>query len=304
MARKRPTPTLHRFHPAAMNPVVVARPDNQSAPGATPVNPNAPRFTAPEAKSAKPNRATQIRRDDDNVKDISLTLYDVDFNVKRYIEEHIDPYILEQGKKVKVPVVYSSPEKWTSMQKLAALRDGRGKQNLPIIAYKRNSMTINNDLARNKVLQGEGNVINHYSPKYSNQNQYDRFSMLQGGRKKRYEYYSIAVPDFVVISYELLIWTDFIEQLNGLVEMFTYHQGTSWGSTYKFNTVGNSYDFETQTGADGERVTRCTLGLTVNAGLIPKDIGKEVNMKKTISATNVRFGTRTASAEEMKKIFG
>ena len=40
MARKRPTPTLHRFHPAAMNPVVVARPDNESAPGATPVNPN------------------------------------------------------------------------------------------------------------------------------------------------------------------------------------------------------------------------------------------------------------------------
>ena len=94
MARKRPTPTLHRFHPAAMNPVVVARPDNESAPGATPVNPNSPRFTTPEPKPTKPNRSSQIRRDDDNVKDISLTLYDVDFNVKRYIEQQIDPYIV------------------------------------------------------------------------------------------------------------------------------------------------------------------------------------------------------------------
>ena len=68
--------------------------------------------------------------------------------------------------------------------------------------------------------------------------------------------------------------------------------------------LSESYDFETTVGNDGERVTRCTMGLVVNAGLIPKDIGKEVNMKKTISATNVRFGTRVATAEEMKKIFG
>ncbi len=304
MARKRPIPTLHRFHPAAMNPIVVARPDNESEPGATPANPDAPRFTIPEKRPTKPNRSAQIRRDEDNVKDISLTLYDVDFNVKRYMEQEIDPYVIEAGKKVKVPVVYASPEKWTSMQKLAALRDGRGKQNLPIIAYKRNSMSNNNELARLKVMQGPDNLINHYSPRYSTQNKYDRFSILQGARQRRHEYYSIAVPDFVTISYELLIWTDFVEQLNGLVEMFTYHQGTSWGQTYKFNTRGESYDFETTVGNDGERVTRCTMGLTVNAGLIPKDVGKEVNMKKTISTTNIRFGTRVATAEEMKKIFG
>ena len=114
MSRKTPLSTLQRFHPAAFNPLETAEPVSQA-------------FTKAPKSAKLVRRESQIRRDSDSVKGISITLYDIDFAIKRYIEEKIKPYITENGRKIPVPVQYGSPEKWTSMQKLAALRDGKSK---------------------------------------------------------------------------------------------------------------------------------------------------------------------------------
>ena len=117
MSRQEPISTLHRFHPAAFNPLETADPVSEA-------------FTKAPKSPKLVRRATQIRRDDDTTTGISITLYDIDFAIKRYIEQTIKPFIIENGRKVPVPIQYGSPEKWSSMQKLAALRDGKSKSNL------------------------------------------------------------------------------------------------------------------------------------------------------------------------------
>ena len=135
MSRQTPISTLHRFHPAAFNPLENAEPVSSA-------------FKKP-AKSVKTvRRETQVRRDEDTVKGISITLYDVDFAIKRYIEQTIKPAIVENGRRIPVPVQYGSPEKWTSMQKLAALRDGRTKANFPLIVYTRTGVQKNAELSK------------------------------------------------------------------------------------------------------------------------------------------------------------
>ena len=62
------------------------------------------------------DRANDVRRDDDTLKPLSIGLYDMDYAIKYYFEEVIKPEIEEFGVKVKVPIMYGSPEKWKNVQ--------------------------------------------------------------------------------------------------------------------------------------------------------------------------------------------
>jgi hypothetical protein len=280
MSRQDPISTLQRFHPAAFNPLETAEPTSEA-------------FTkAPNTGKRLVKRETQIRRDGDTNTGFSITLYDVDFAIKRYIEHTIKPYIIETGRRIPVPVQYGSPEKWTSMQKLAALRDGRSKSNFPLIVYSRDNVAKNNELSKLNVFTGnDRQMMDHYINRYSQINKYDRFSTLQNRQPKR-ERYSIIVPTFVDISYSIQIFCDYIEQLNGINELFWDHQGRAWGLEYKFMTRQDSSDLNTSVPSDGDRLVTSNIGLNVKAGLISKDVDMQPSTKKDITAYNINFGTR------------
>ena len=61
-------------------------------------------------------RDNDVRRDDDTLKDLSVGLFDIDYAIKYYFENVIKPEVVEFGNKVKVPVIYGSPEKWKNVQ--------------------------------------------------------------------------------------------------------------------------------------------------------------------------------------------
>jgi len=279
MSRETPISTLHRFHPAAFNPLETAEPTSEAF------------SKAPSTKRRLVKRETQVRRDNDTKKSFSITLYDIDFAIKRYIEQTIKPYIVENGRRVPVPVQYGSPEKWTSMQKLAALRDGKSKSNFPLIVYTRSNVAKNTELSKLSVFSGrERSMMDHFVNRYTEINKYDRFSTLQNRQPKR-ERYSMVVPTFVDISYSIQIFCDYIEQLNGINEMFWDHQGKAWGIEYKFMTSQDSSDLNTSVPSDGDRLVTSNIGLNVKAGLISKDIDMQPSTRKDITSYNIRFGT-------------
>ena len=73
--------------------------------------------------------------------------------------------------KIKVPVLYGNPERWTSVQKKGYLRDKKGQIQIPLIMFKRNSMQERIQMP---------NTMNHVSyptvTKFSKKHKYDRFS--------------------------------------------------------------------------------------------------------------------------------
>ena len=283
MSRQDPISTLQRFHPAAFNPL-----EN--------IDPISEAFEKPaNSRGRLIKRENQIRRDDDKHVGFSLTLYDVDFAIKRYIEQVINPYINENGRRVPVPVQYGSPEKWTSMQKLAALRDGRSKSNFPLIVYTRTGVDKNQELSKLNVFpNNERHMMDHFVNRYTQINKYDRFSILQN-RQPKLERYTMVVPTFVDISYSIQIFCDFIEQINGINELFWDHQGRAWGIEYKFMTKHDSLANETTVPADGDRLNTSTMTLNVKAGLISKDIDLQPSTKKDITSYNIKFGTTTVT---------
>ena len=120
------------------------------------------------------------------------------------------------------------------MQKLAALRDGKSKANFPLIVYSRTRVSKNSYLPKLNVLQGrESQMMDHFVNRYTEINKYDRFSTLQN-RQPKLERYSMVVPKFVNITYQLQIFCDYVEQINDINEMFLDHEGRAWGIEYKF----------------------------------------------------------------------
>jgi|TARA_R110000851_G_scaffold64350_1_gene146654 hypothetical protein len=283
MSRQTPISTLNRFHPAAFNPLENAEPTSNAF------------QKAPNTRSRLVKRETQIRRDTDTHNNFSITLYDVDFAIKRYIENIIKPYITENGRTVPVPVQYGSPEKWTSMQKLAALRDGKSKSNFPLIVYTRTNVSKNQELSKLNVFSGqERQMMDHFVNRYSQINKYDKFSALRNVEPKR-ERYSMVVPNFVDISYSIKIFCDYVEQINNINEAFWDHQGKAWGMEYKFMSSYSSADLETSVPSDGDRLVTSNIDLNVKAGLISKDIDLQPSTGKNITSYNIAFKTRTVN---------
>ena len=213
----------------------------------------------------KENRAFEVRRDKDTEKDFSVTLIDIDSTVLNYMDRVISPTIVDAGRQVKVPINYSSPERWKSIQKDGAIRDKNGKMQCPAIAFRRSTMQRNDGLITfNRYLQYP--VIKRFSEK----NKYDKFSVMNGFSPVK-EVYSVAMADHVIVNYDFIIWTDLVEQGNSIVESINFSTEDYWGdkTRFKFRTSISDYNFETTVDAGQDRVVKTTFSLMVYAYLLP-----------------------------------
>ena len=71
-----------------------------------------------------------------------------------------------------------------------------------------------------------------FQKKYTTQNRYDKFSVQQGLNQSR-ELYKVAVPDYVRLSYDFVIWTSYVEQMNKIVEQIIYSERFLLGRGWK-----------------------------------------------------------------------
>ena len=235
------------------------------------------------------NKARQIRRNDDT-KNISVGIYDIDLAFKDFLEMDIKPTIKEDGKFIPVPVLYASSENWVSAQKNGYVRDNNGKIITPLITFKRNSVDVNTDYAKLKVLT-DNDTSRTFVRKYTKENRYDAFSQLVD-QKPVSEYYVVDTPDYVNISYDVIIWCDYMEDLNKLVEQIIYFQGGTFGQRYKFEIKGESYSFETTNGVGDERIVRSNVTLTTKAYIIPENRGHSINTQKSFGTSKIVWKTK------------
>ena len=216
------------------------------------------------------NRARQYKRDTDNVPDVSISLMDLDSAIMYYFTEVIKPSVVEDGETIKVPVMYSSPERWFAVQKTGFMRDRKRQVILPAIAFRRTGMEKDDTMAVDKMDPEDPKLHYTFEKKYTQQNRYDNFSVQQGIIPQK-EFYNVAIPDYMVLSYDFMIWTSYIEQMNKLIERINWSAGSYWGEPNKmrFRTNIESYTDATEI-ADRERVVRTEFSVTLRGYLIPE----------------------------------
>jgi len=245
------------------------------------------------------NRARQYKRDTDNVKDVSISLMDLDSAIMYYFTEVIKPTVVDNGETVKVPTMYASPERWFAVQKTGYMRDKKRQLILPAIAFRRTGMTKDETIPLDTMDPEEPKLHWQFERKYTNANRYDNFSVQQGLIPQR-EFYNVAVPDFMVLNYDFMIWTHYIEQMNKIVERINWSEGSYWGEPgrMKFRTSIDSYTDSTEV-SERERIVRTEFSVTLKGYLIPEafnELAGPHTMQKFLTPKTLVVKTETDTA--------
>jgi len=246
------------------------------------------------SRNAGEGRAEQVRRDDDIIKTPKCTIEDVDFAILSYLQDIIHPQVIENGNIIDVPIMYANGEKWAQVQARGYMRDQKGKVMTPIISIRRNSITERDMLKKLDVNDNPDGNAQILQNKHTTVNRYDRFA-LQQGAKPLNEYYVSAMPEYIDVAYELLLWTEYTEQMNSIVEQIMPTGGFAWGTTWKFPTIISDYTFETLNASSEDRIVRATLPLLCKATLLMPNELRRSTIQKKYSIKRVSFGNEYES---------
>lgn len=237
-------------------------------------------------KNVNFNRGTQLKREGNELGK-GVRLYDVDLAIAEHMIDTVVPSVEAFNEKIKVPVMYGNPERWASIRKNGYLRDKNGMLQIPLIMFKRNSISRDDTMP---------NTMNRHVSyptvtKFSKKHKYDRFSAMTD-TSRPVQQYDIVMPDYVSISYEVMIWTDFTEHMNKIIEAFQYATDEYWGdkSGFKFRVKIDNFDNTTEVGEGTQRIVRTTFTMAVNAYLLPEKFDNEPTHTKSLSPKKVVWG--------------
>ena len=237
------------------------------------------------------NKGRITTRKDDTVQDVSIGLQDHDEAIMYYFNNVIKPSVIINGNRTNVPIIYGSPERWKGVQKDGYFRDKEGKLQTPIIMFKRDSVEKRRDLG-NKLDANSPQLYYTFQEKYSKRNQYDNFNVLQNIIPQK-EFHTVVIPDYVTLQYSCIIWTDYIAQMNKLIEMINYSSDSYWGDKekFKFNARIDTYSNTTEVAQGENRVVKTNFSLTIQGYLIPDSLNKDLVKKpqKFFSKSRVVF---------------
>ena len=243
------------------------------------------------------NRGYLYSRSGENIKNPEVTLIDIDSSILFYFDKVIQPSVEDNGENVKVPIMYASPERWNSIKKQGFMRDKKRQVITPVVVYRRTSVTKDETVPQDKLDANNPHMFYTFQKKFSQENKYDKFSQQIGLLPQR-EYYNVMMPDYVTISYDFIIWTSYIEQMNSIVEKIVYSDGAYWGDPEKmrFRSSIDSFEDATEIG-DTERLVRTNFSVTLRGYLLPKgNFDHRSTTQKFLTPKKVIFGTETVDS--------
>ena len=252
----------------------------------------------------KINRGEQRSVKKDDVKKFSIGLRDIDETIVYYFNNIIRPSVFQNGSTKNVPIIYGSPERWAAVQKDGFYRDKNGKIQAPLIMYKRDSIEKNRSLG-NKL--DANNPINYgiFKKKFSKKNVYDRFNIVNN-RDPVDEYYGVIIPDYVNLSYSCIVFTDYIEQMNKIVESINFASDAYWGNPEKFSfrAMIDNYTTATELNQGQDRKVKTEFTINMLGHIVPDTINSQLNGQNKFYSTarvNFKLETETDMATLNKK---
>jgi hypothetical protein len=112
-----------------------------------------------------------------------------------------------------------------------------------------------------------------FEKKWSKKNTYDRFSVLNN-RSITKEYQGVVIPDYVNIVYSCVIFTQYIEQMNKLIESINYASDSYWGNPDKFSfrAMIDNYSTSTTLNQGEDRTVKTEFSINLLGHIVPNGI--------------------------------
>jgi hypothetical protein len=162
--------------------------------------------------------------------------------------------------------------------------------------FKKSNIEKNRNLG-NKL---DGNEVNNfviYQKKYSKRNIYDRFSLL-GNRNPSEELYGVVIPDYVTVTYQCVVFTDYVEQCDKLIEALNFASDSYWGDKdrYRFRAMIDSFTPTIEMVQGQDRGVKATFSIKLNGYIITDTYNRDkANLKKFYSKSQLLFSAETVT---------
>ena len=240
------------------------------------------------------NRSRQTRRDDDVIRTPKRTIYDIDYAIKWFIENEIQPQITDKDQTISVPVIFANGEKWDNVRRLGYLRDEKGMLQSPLIVLKRSNVTERDSVKGFDANRPQDQNLRIYKSKYNERNRYqdEMFPWTINQPAQSDKVYLVDIPKYVTVEYEMMIWCDFTTQMNDLVDQILPYGRFAWGNERnRFTTTIGAFSFETVNTVGEDRLVRSTVPLTVLGTLLSGQEARRSTIQKMFSPKKVVFET-------------
>lgn len=247
-------------------------------------------------------------------------------------------YRQKDGSTKKVPIIFATGERFAITRRKDPLRDKNGAIIVPLIAINRTAIeqqaqksiemgdlgTIDirrkiseDDPIYQRVVNSQGFKSAGSPGASSRRTQQDSPGRAVGGRLLEpnlgagiYETISIPVPKFFTATYEVTIWTQFMQHSNEILTtiMSGYHNVRARSyrietpAGYWFNAtfepaISSENTFDNM--SDDERTIKHTMTISVPAYIVlPSSPGIPNGLRRTVSATQFSFGFIDGVSEE------
>lgn len=228
-----------------------------------------------------------------------IGLVNIDSAILNYLQEKIKPVVAQDKKQIQIPVIYGNPERWKSAQQDGNLRDQNGMIMLPVMMIRRTTMKKNN-------INNPTNKYQKYIYKtgWNSRNIYDKFTALNGITPSEV-YHTTVVPDYYDITYEAMVWTEYMEQMNKVIENISFESNEYWGETnnFKFRATIDQFDQITDLPIKEARLVRNKFNINVKAYILPefaldRNSNRVATTKLVYSPKKVIFNTELITSQK------
>lgn len=239
------------------------------------------------------NRAYQTSYDEQPTKKFSIGIKDIDEAVMYYFNQHLKLEVFQNNDTILVPIIYGSPEKWKAVQADGYYRNNFSQIMSPLIMFKRDNIEQRRNLG-NKLDGNTAYNVQLFEKLFNRRNIYDNFFTLQNQIPQK-EYYVVVTPDYITVTYRCIMWTNFIEQMDKLIEALNFASNSYWGDPSRFQFLTRIDQFtDAQTYEQGEdRLVKTEFSMTLNGYLIPDSLNAYLAQltSKTYNICKVVFST-------------
>ena len=114
------------------------------------------------------------------------------------------------------------------------------------------------------------------------------------------QYYVSVVPDYITVTYDCVLFTNFVEQNNKLIEAIEFASDSYWGDVnrWHFRTSLDSFGVTNTVNTGEDRIASTSVTLKVNGYLIADSINKELaNSDVYYSPAQIVFGLETVDGD-------
>ena len=75
----------------------------------------------------------------------------------------------------------------------------------------------------------------------------------------------VIVPDYVTLTYSCIIYTNYVEQINKVIEAIQYASNSYWGdkNRFQFRAIIDSFSTVTEYTADNDRTSSAKFNITL-----------------------------------------